>query len=239
VGDAAETARALTEELARRAPPRTGRRTEALAAELRGYRRADEIVDQSTADTVDPRSLMVALDELLPAERTVAVDCGHFMGFPAMYMRVPDPAAFVFCQAFQSVGLGLAGGIAAAVARPDRVTVTVIGDGGTLMTMGELETAARLRLPVLVVVVNDAAYGAEVHHFAPMGRSTDLVFFPPTDFAAVGRAVGAQGHTIRRLAELSVVTEWLAAPDGPMVLDCRVNPAVNAEWLEEAFKGGG
>ena len=63
----------------------------------------------------------MALDALLPAERTVAVDSGHLTGCPAMYMRVPDPRGFVFAKAFQSIGLGLGGAIGAAVARPDRL----------------------------------------------------------------------------------------------------------------------
>ena len=111
-----------------------------------------------------------------------------------MYLRVPDPQGFVFTQAFQSIGLGLASGIGAAIARPDRLTVACLGDGGALMALPELETLARLRLPMLVVVYNDAAYGAEVHHFGPQGLPLELVRFPDTDFAALARAAGAAGR---------------------------------------------
>ena len=119
------------------------------------------------------------------------------MGFPPMYLRVPDPAGFVFTQAFQSIGLGLASGMGAAIARPDRLTVACLGDGGALMALPELETLARLRLPMLVVVYNDAAYGAEVHHFRPQGHPVELVQFPDTDFAALAEAAGARGLTVR------------------------------------------
>jgi thiamine pyrophosphate-dependent acetolactate synthase large subunit-like protein len=68
---------------------------------------------------IDPRTLTAALDDILPAERVVAVDSGNFMGYPAAYMSVPDPAGFSFTQAYQSIGLGLASAIGAAVARPD------------------------------------------------------------------------------------------------------------------------
>ncbi|MDG4809490.1 hypothetical protein O7634_22310 [Micromonospora sp. WMMD1120] len=70
--------------------------------------------------TIDPRTLSAALDDLLPPERTVAVDSGNFMGYPSMWLDVPDVAGFCFTQAFQSVGLGLASALGAAVARPDR-----------------------------------------------------------------------------------------------------------------------
>ena len=81
----------------------------------------------------------------------------------------------------------------AAIARPDRLTVACLGDGGALMALPELETLARLRLPMLVVIYNDAAYGAEVHHFRPQGHPVELVQFPDTDFAALATAAGARG----------------------------------------------
>ncbi len=166
----------------------------------------------------------------------MAVDSGHFMGFPPMYLRVPDPAGFVFTQAYQSIGLGLASAIGAAVARPDRLTVACLGDGGALMALPELETLARLRLPMLVVVYDDAAYGAEVHHFGPQGLPTELVRFPDTDFAALARAAGAQGVTARSPADLEPLRDWLDTRDGPLVLDAKITPDFCAEWLEEAFR---
>ncbi|MFB6240287.1 MAG: thiamine pyrophosphate-dependent enzyme, partial [Gemmatimonadota bacterium] len=192
--------------------------------------------DRSTEETVDPRTLSIALDELLPAERTLAVDSGHFMGWPAMYLDVPDPEGFVFNQSYQSVGLGLGAAIGAGVARPDRLTVAALGDGGAFMALGELDTAVRLELPLLAVVYNDSAYGAEVHHFGPRGDPVDIVRFPDADFAAYGRAAGAEGVTVRSTEDLEPVAEWADAPDGPMVVDARVTPDVVAEWLEDAFE---
>ncbi len=158
------------------------------------------------------------------------------MGWPAMYLSVPDPAGFVFNQSYQSIGLGLGAAIGAAVARPDRLTVAALGDGGAFMALGEFETAARLGLAMLIVVYNDAAYGAEVHHFAPQGHPVDTVRFPDTDFAALGRAVGARAATVRAPEDLAAVEGWLEDPEGPFVLDAKVTPTVVAEWLEDAFR---
>jgi thiamine pyrophosphate-dependent acetolactate synthase large subunit-like protein len=104
------------------------------------------------------------------------------------------------------------------------------------MALPELETLARLRLPMLAVVYNDAAYGAEVHHFGPQGLPLELVRFPDTDFAALARAAGAQGLTARSLADLDGVADWLRQRDGPLVVDAKITPDFCAEWLEEAFK---
>jgi thiamine pyrophosphate-dependent acetolactate synthase large subunit-like protein len=237
VGDAAATARAIVEELDRRGVKKEGSRSDELAREISARRWRDEpYEDRGTGDHIDPRTLSIALDDLLPPERTVAIDSGHFMGYPAMYLDVPDGHGFVFAQAFQSVGLGLANAIGAAVARPERLCVAAVGDGGALMALGELETAARHRLPMVVVVYNDAAYGAEVHHFGPMGQNVDLTRFPDTDFAALARAAGAEGITVRGPEDLAPLKEWLGRRDRPLVIDAKVNPDVRAEWLAEAFR---
>jgi thiamine pyrophosphate-dependent acetolactate synthase large subunit-like protein len=237
VGDAAQAAWAIVGELDQRDVRREGFRSKALAREIATQRWRDEpYEDRGTAEYIDPRTFTIALDDLLPMERTVATDSGHFLGYPSMYLSVPDQQGFVFPQAFQSVGLGLASGVGAAVARPDRLCVAAIGDGGALMALGELETAARYHLPMVVVIYNDAAYGAEVHHFGPMGHPVDLTRFPDTDFAALARAAGAEGITVRDSGELSPIKGWLERRDRPLVIDAKVNPDVRAEWLEEAFR---
>ena len=237
VGDAAETANAILAELDRRGVSKKCFRDGEVKEEIQARRwRDDPYEDEGTDAYVDPRTLSIALEDLLPQERTVATDSGHFLGYPSMYLSVPDQKGFVFPNAFQSVGLGLASGIGAAVARPDRLAVAAVGDGGALMALGELETAARYRLPIVVLVYNDAAYGAEVHHFGPMGHQVDATQFPDTDFAALARAAGAEGITVRKPEDLAPLEEWLGRRDGPLVIDAKVNPETRAEWLEEAFR---
>jgi thiamine pyrophosphate-dependent acetolactate synthase large subunit-like protein len=192
--------------------------------------------DISTAESIDPRVLSARLDEILPEQRTVAVDSGNFMGYPSAYLSVPDVAGFCFTQAYQSIGLGLATAIGAALARPDRLCVAALGDGGFLMSVSELETAVRAGLHLLVVVYNDDGYGAEVHHF---GRAADLstVVFPPRDLAALGCGFGAGGLTVRSVRDLDAVTDWLRGDGGVLVVDARISDDGGSWWLAEAFKG--
>ncbi|WP_329475976.1 thiamine pyrophosphate-binding protein [Kribbella sp. NBC_01484] len=194
--------------------------------------------DTSTAERIDPRTLSIALDDLLPAERVVAVDSGNFMGYPSAYLSVPDENGLCFTQAFQSVGLGLATAIGAALAQPDRLPVAALGDGGALMSAAELDTVRRLGLPMLVVVYNDDAYGAEVHHFGPGGHPLDTVTFPPTDLAAIGRGYGFEAATVRTAGDLAAVTDWLNGQrSAPMLVDAKVVADHPSWWLEEAFRG--
>ncbi|MFI5913122.1 thiamine pyrophosphate-binding protein [Dactylosporangium sp. NPDC051541] len=235
LGDAAATAGAVLADLTARGPARTGYRAEPLPS----VRWRDVPFDDTTGGgRIDPRTLSIGLDDLLPAERTVSVDSGNFMGYPSMYLSVPDAPGFGFTQAFQSIGLGLATAIGAAVARPDRLPVAALGDGGFLMGIAELETVVRLGLPMVIVVYNDAAYGAEVHHFGPGGHPLDTVRFPDTDLAAIARGFGCEGVTVRAPADLTAARAWLTGPrDRPLLIDAKVTADRGAWWLEEAFRG--
>ena len=237
VGDCAATARALSEAL--ETPRLRGRHNDAVAERIRHSSwREQPFEDLSGDGRIDPRTLSIALHGLLPQDRTLAVDSGHFMGWAPMYLDVPDGRSFVFTQSFMSIGLGLATGLGAAMARPDRLTVIALGDGGALMGLPELETLGRLGLDALVVVYNDASYAAEVHHFAPEQASMDIVRFPDTDFAALGRALGLEAATVQSIADLEGVRDWLdRGRPRPLLLDAKVMPTVVAEWLEEAFRG--
>jgi acetolactate synthase I/II/III large subunit len=207
-----------------------------LAREIRW--RDVPFADESDGTVIDPRTLTIALDDMLPEQRTVAVDSGNFMGYPSMFLSVPDPDGFCFTQAYQSVGLGLGSAIGAAIARPDRLTVAALGDGGALMGISELETVVRLGLPMLIVIYDDEAYGAEVHHFGPDGHPLGTVRFPPADLAAIARGFGCAGLTVRSLADLDPVRSWLSGPrDRPLVVDAKITSARGSWWLEEAFRG--
>lgn len=194
--------------------------------------------DTGTRDRIDPVTLSIALDDILPAERVVGIDSGNFMGHPSMFLSVPDQDGFCFTQAYQSIGLGLATAIGAALARPDRLPVAALGDGGALMGAADLDTVRRLGLPMVVVVYNDDAYGAEVHHFGPDGHPLDTVEFPPTDIAAVARGYGFEAVTVHTRADLKAVRDWVDGPrSAPLLIDAKVVRDRGSWWLEEAFRG--
>jgi len=242
LGDCRQTA---VDALAQLPAGRLGYRTPEVSKSLAGARWWNDTVtpDLSTGERIDPRELSRRLDQLLPAERVVSVDSGNFMGYPSAYLRVPDEHGFCFTQAFQSIGLGLASGIGAALAQPHRLAVVGTGDGGFLMGVAELETLVRIGIPAVVVVYNDAAYGAEVHHFSakdtPGDSPVDLgaVTFPDTDLAALARGFGAEGITVRTPADLDRVQEWVRAPRGALVVDAKIANDGGSWWLAEAFKG--
>lgn len=228
VADAAVTAAAV----AQRMEPQEGYRTAEVRERIATGARWQDVPfeDTSTDALIDPRALTIALDTMLPEQRVVVPDGGNFTGYPAMFLSVPDAEGFCLPLAFQSIGLALAASVGAAVARPDRQVVAGVGDGGFMMSLVELDTAVRLGLPLLVIVYNDSAYGAEVHHFAGSDMST--VEFPDTDIAAIARGFECESVTVRDVKDLEHVRAWL---DGertrPMIIDAKITSF--RSWVEE------
>jgi acetolactate synthase I/II/III large subunit len=234
-GDAAQVASALLDGVRARGLVASSWRDEVAAdIGLVGWEH-EPYDDASTVSRIDPRSLSLALAGLLPAKRTLVMDGGHFVGWPAMYWPSADPSALVFTgAAFQTIGLGFAGAVGATIGRTDRTAVVALGDGGALMGLPELETLIRVSHSALVVIFNDAAYGAEVHMYRPLVTDTSPATFGDTDFAAVARSFGAEAATVRSVADLAGLCAWREAGcHGTYLLDCKVVPDVVAKYLSD------
>jgi thiamine pyrophosphate-dependent acetolactate synthase large subunit-like protein len=184
------------------------------------------------ARTVDPRSLGLALDALLPAKRNLVYDAGNFLGV-VPYLTVPGPDHFKLTTDFASIGIGFGAALGFARARPDHTTVLVIGDGGLMMTISELETAAREDLPLVVVVMNDCAYGAELHVLKMRQLPVERSIFADIDFAPVAEGFAFEAATVRSLADLDALAPMLADPQGPLLLDCKINPNIMSPFMSE------
>ncbi|MGD9881462.1 MAG: thiamine pyrophosphate-binding protein [Reyranella sp.] len=232
VGDARLAADALIEALPPGSNAERPFRSEETLRFLRGFDIARDFEPANTARTVDPRSLGVALEKLLPANRNLVYDAGNFLGI-VPYLSVPGPGHFKLTSDFASIGLGFGTALGVAKARPDETTVLVIGDGGFLMTMGELETVVREDLPLVIVLMNDCAYGAELHFLKMRELPVVKSVFPDVDYAPVAEAFGFQAATIRTLEDLQRIAPMLARPDGPVFLDCKLNAAVAAPFMSE------
>lgn len=185
---------------------------------------------------LDPRALATALDAVLPERRTVVQDGGHFLGWAPMYWHIPRPQDLVMVgTAYQAIGLGLASAVGAARAVDDGATlVLAAGDGGFLMGLSDLESLVGAARSAVVVIYNDAAYGAEIHQYGSKGLTEKPMLIPEVDFSGIARALGAESAIIRSLADLSALTAWIdAGARGTFVADCRITSTVRAPWLSE------
>lgn len=182
-------------------------------------------------DRLHPTAVGRRLDAILPANRTVTTDGGHFFEFPIRELKIQDQRGFLFTPSFGCIGLGLSSAIGAAVARPDRVSVAICGDGGLMMALPEFDTAVRAKLPMVVIVMNDEAYGAEIKHLEHRGWNLDYARFVNPDLPAVARALGGDGIDVRTLADLDLVETALANLKRPLLIDIHVDGSITGEWV--------
>jgi len=193
-----------------------------LQATLAGREPWKEFTDRSTGDTIDIRTAMLRLDEILPAERTIVSDVGRFCRFPWRLLRL-DADRFWHTGSFGSIGLGLSLAIGAAIARSDQLTVALVGDGGGMMGISELTVAARERLPLLVVVLDDAAYGAECRKLAEYGLDPDYGRQRWPEFAGLAEAYGADAAVARSEEDVLALKSRLTGLSRPFLLDVKLD----------------
>ncbi len=237
-GDAALVARALAAEVAAIGAGSSGWRESVDVDALRAYEPGAAVAADGR---LDPRSAAVRIGELLPEDRVVVSDGGHFIGWANMYWPVAAPDRMMMVgTAFQSIGLGFASVPGAALARPEATVVLTTGDGGGLMALADLESAVRVAGGRgLAVVWNDAAYGAEVHLYGLKGLAEAPMLIPQVDFAAVARGFGGEGVVVRSLDDLERLSEWVRMPasDRPfLLLDLRISGSVIAPYQEEIIR---
>ncbi|WP_432502874.1 thiamine pyrophosphate-binding protein [Kineococcus arenarius] len=210
-------------------------RAAAVALTQRGLHRRHPGSGVAADGRLDPRSVATRLAEVLPEDRVVVSDGGHFIGWANSYWPVTAPHRMQMVgTAYQTIGLGLASAIGAARARPDSTIVLSTGDGGCLMALADLESVVRTVRRGVVVVWNDAAYNAEVSLYGGQGLALEPMLIPEVDFAGLARAVGADAAVARTVEDLERLTEWLASGrEGVFLLDCRISPSVVAPYQEE------
>jgi acetolactate synthase I/II/III large subunit len=226
IGDARAVAEQMVESLTEADYRPAGRQNDSLARELAEQSPASGYVDQSNTETIDLRTAMITLDRVLPDRRNLVTDVGRSMSTPWRYVHVDDPLGFAHSVSFGSIGLGMGTAVGLATARPDRVTVAVIGDGGFMQGSTELRTAVNQRLPLIAVIANDGVYGAEWRKLSDYGVDPNYSRSSWPDLAGLADAYGARGYTVRTAEDLEKLRPVFAELDGPVLVDLRLDPVV-------------
>ncbi|NUB93367.1 thiamine pyrophosphate-binding protein [Haloterrigena sp. SYSU A121-1] len=166
------------------------------------------------------------LREALPRETVVTTDIGGFRLWAKQTFAADEPETYVTSGSWAGMGVGIPAAVGAKLARPERPVVALTGDGGAMMCLQELHTAAAYDLDVLTILFNNEDYGiiskspaidqyAEGHRFE----------WSSPDFAAIAEGFGCRGQTVRTLSGLEdAVDAALARTDGPELIDVRVDP---------------
>ena len=229
-------ARLGVEALTAMVEPGCGWRSPALARFL-AETPADPAAFPTEAGVLDPREVVAALDAALPEGWEMVNSSGHCSWFFAQMPGRPQDR-FLTIREFGAIGNGIAYAMGVAVARPDQPVVLFDGDGSVLMHIQELETIRRLGLNVLICVLNDGAYGSEIHKLRDDGLPDDGAVFGRTDLAAIARGFGLQGERVEDLDALPDLVARFAADGGAAVWDFPVSDRVASPVIRRAHPSG-
>jgi thiamine pyrophosphate-dependent acetolactate synthase large subunit-like protein len=209
-----------------------GWRSDAMAKRIRDSK-PDSHVFKIEPGLLDPRDVVEALEKALPQDWEMVNSGGHCSWF---FAQMPSRAQekFLTIREFGAIGNGISFAMGVAAARPDRTVVLFDGDGSLMMHVQELETIRRHGLRILTVVMNDGAYGSEVHKLRSEGMIEDGSVFGYCDFAGIARGFGLAGRTFKKLDDLPKALAEFAASGGAAVWDFHVSDKVVSPTIRRA-----
>jgi thiamine pyrophosphate-dependent acetolactate synthase large subunit-like protein len=224
VGDAATVADDLDSWLDELALRPTGFASPQLAERL-ATASEHGFADRSADQHVDIRTAILRVERALPEERTLVLDAGRFALHAWRLMHVPKPRAYVHTASFGSIGMGMGNAVGAALGAPERPVVLVIGDGGLMLGgLTEFSSAVRHKLDVVVVLLNDSAYGAEYVQLERRELDPSIATFEWPDFGPLATAMGGRGFTVRSLSDLDEALDAIGDRDRPILIDIKLDP---------------
>jgi acetolactate synthase-1/2/3 large subunit len=216
VADAAFALHLLARQLPPRLParPRTG--VERVADAL--DRHAPLVGAELSSDEMPmaPQRIISMLQEHLPSDTIVTCDAGENRLFMMQWWRHRLPGAYLQPAAGGGMGYAVPAALGARLARPDHPVVAVCGDGGFAMSIHGLMVAVQERLPITVVVFNNAALGWVLHG---MGERAVAAGFNDFDHAAIARAIGCDGVRVAEPADLAGALGRVGGSSAPLVID--------------------
>jgi pyruvate dehydrogenase (quinone) len=224
VGDAAVCLKALNDKLARK----TDRRFLDQAQQWKAawLQALTEGADR-TGKPMKPQRVVRDLNQRLAPDAIIVADSGYNTALAAQYLMIRNGQSFGVSGTLASMGCGLPYAIAAGIAYPGRQVIAVVGDGGISMTLAELATAARYRLPIKIVVINNGSLGQiKWEQMLFLGHPEFGCDLAPIDFAKVAEGMGVRGFRVDDPDDLApILDEAFACNDRPILIDAVVDSA--------------
>jgi acetolactate synthase-1/2/3 large subunit len=222
---------AILEDLAPRIMRREGR-ADWDVAEVDRLRRERAAALEVPVPGLAPHRVAQIARELTAAGSIASVDAGAHM-FPATaYWQALEPGELLISNGLATMGFALPAAIAAQLARPDRRVVCFTGDGGLMMVAAELETVARLRLPIVIVVFDDAALSLIEVKQEQRGVAGVSMRHTGPDLVALGRAFGLRALAATDEASLRAALIAAQTGPGPTLIAARIDPSGYRTTLE-------
>lgn len=183
-----------------------------------------------------PQRLVSILRQQLDDEDIVTLDNGVYKIWFARNYKCYQPNTLLLDNALATMGAGLASAMAVKILHPERKVVSVSGDGGFMMNSQELETAVRLKLDLVVIILNDSAYGMIKWKQEAMGFADFGLDYGNPDFVKYAESFGASGHRPASVEEFQGILNEALNSSGVHVIDLPVDYSLNHSILNVLLK---
>ncbi|MEC2048101.1 acetolactate synthase AlsS [Bacillus licheniformis] len=190
---------------------------------------------ETKTDLVHPLQIVRDLRELLSDDITVTCDIGSHAIWMSRYFRTYRPHGLLISNGMQTLGVALPWAIAATLVNPGQKVVSVSGDGGFLFSAMELETAVRLKAPIVHIVWNDSTYDMVAFQQEMKYKRTSGVDFGGIDIVKYAESFGAKGLRVNSPDELAEVLKAGLDAEGPVVIDIPVDYSDNIHLADQRF----
>ncbi len=182
---------------------------------------------------VKPQKIVWDLRTALKLDDIVICDVGAHKMWMARVFRCEEPNTCIISNGFASMGIAVPGAIAAKLAYPDQAVIAVTGDAGFLMNSQEIETAMRLKIPVVILIWNDGGYGLiEWKQMSRFGRVSNVKFGNP-DFVKYAESFGAKGYRVQKTSELLPILQKARGDNTVSIIDCPVDYRENLKLTQK------
>jgi len=180
---------------------------------------------------LSPARLIGRLRTLTPRHTILTVDTGTHKLLAGQVWPAYEPLAYLVSHGLSTMGFALPAAMAAKLEHPERPVVAVVGDGGMAMVLSELETAARLRLPIPILVLSDRSLYLIRMHQERKGFEAGGVDFGPIDYAGIAPGFGARGFRATTWAEFDEAMAAGFRGDRPTVIEVPIDPTDYRQML--------
>jgi len=196
------------------------------------------IAEGSTDDRfpVYPQRVVADLRKVLPSDGIVALDNGIYKIWFARNYKAHLPNTVLLDNALATMGAGFPSAMAARLVHPNVPIVAVCGDGGFMMNSQELETAVRLEMNLVVIVLRDDGYGMIRWKQAQMGFEDFGLDYGNPDFVLYAQSYGALGHRVTSASEFAPLVQRCLETPGVHLIDCPVDYSENDRILHHEIK---